>query len=80
MKLEYTDGCVCTSLTVDGKETVDMSKEELKEVICKLLDKESDLGVLQDIWRDLVMSQGEFEDLGHCEECGSYITRYTLEI
>lgn len=80
MKLEYTDGCVCTSLTVDGKETVDMSKEDLKEVICKLLDKESDLGVLQDIWRDLVMSQGEFEDLGHCEECGDYITRYTLEI
>lgn len=80
MKLEYTDGCICTSLTVDGKETVDMSKEELKEVICKLLDKESDLGVLQDIWRDLVTSQGEFEDLGHCEECGDYITRYTLEI
>ena len=80
MKLEYTDGCVCTSLTVDGKETIDMSKEELKEVICKLLDKESDLGVLQDIWRDLVTSQGEFEDLGHCEECGDYITRYTLEI
>ena len=80
MKLEYTDGCICTSLTVDGKETVDMSKEELKEVICKLLDKETDLGVLQDIWRDLVTSQGEFEDLGHCEECGDYITRYTLEI
>ena len=80
MKLEYTDGCICTSLTVDGKEPVDMSKQELKEVICKLLDKETDLGVLQDIWRDLVTSQGEFEDLGHCEECGDYITRYTLEI
>lgn len=80
MKLEYTDGCVCTSLTVDGKEIIDMSKDELKEVICKLLDKESDLGVLQDIWRDLVTSQGEFEDLGHCEECGDYITKYTLEI
>lgn len=80
MKLEYTDGCICTSLTVDGKETIDMSKEEFKEVICKLLDKESDLGVLQDIWRNLVTSQGEVEDLGHCEECGDYITRYTLEI
>ena len=80
MKLEYTDGCICTSLTVDGKETVDMSKEELKEVICKLLDKESDLGVLQDIWRNLVTSQGECEDLDYCEECGDYITRYTLEI
>ena len=80
MKLEYTDGCICTSLTVDGKKIVDMSKEELKEVICKLLDRESDLGILQDIWRNLVTSQGEFEDLGHCEECGDYITRYTLEI
>ncbi|MGM9532029.1 hypothetical protein [Intestinibacter sp.] len=80
MKLEYTDGCICTSLTVDGKETVDMSGEALKEVIRKLLDRESDLAILQDIWRDLVMSQGEFEDLGQCEECGDYITRYTLEI
>ena len=80
MKLEYADGCVCTSLTVDGKETIDMSKEELKEVIYKLLNRESDICVLQDIWRDLVESQGESEDLGHCEECGDYITRYTLEI
>lgn len=80
MKLKYTDGCVCTSLTVDGKETIDMSEEELKEVICKLLNKESDLSTLQNIWIDLVTSQGEFEDLGHCEECGDYITRYTLEI
>lgn len=80
MKLEYTDGCICTSLTVDGKETVDMSKEELKEIIYKLLDNESDLAVLQNIWIDLVTSQGEFEDLGQCEECGDLITKYTLEI
>lgn len=78
MKLEYTDGCI--SLTVDGKETMDMSDEELKKVICKLLDKESDLVTLQDIWINLVTSQGEIEDLGHCEVCGDYITRYTLEI
>lgn len=30
MKLEYTDGCICTSLTVDGKETADMTSEEIK--------------------------------------------------
>lgn len=30
MKIEYTDGCICTSLTVDGKETADMTPEEIK--------------------------------------------------
>ena len=33
MKLEYTEGCVCTSLTVDGKETIDMNVEDFKSVI-----------------------------------------------
>lgn len=80
MKLEYTDGCVCTSLTVDGKETIDMDLDSLKEVINKLISREADLGVLQNIWINLIVSQGEYEDLGQCEECGDYITRYTLEI
>ena len=80
MKLEYTDGCTCTSLTVDGVETVDMSPDSLKEVIYKLINNESDFGTLQSIWMDLVTSQGDYEDLGKCEECGDWITRYTLEI
>ena len=42
MKLEYTDGCICTSLTVDGKETIDMDTKDFKEVIHKLIDKEND--------------------------------------
>jgi len=28
MKIEYTDGCICTSLTVDGKETAYMTPED----------------------------------------------------
>lgn len=35
MKLEYTDGC--TSLTVDGKETADMTPEEIKVSIRAML-------------------------------------------
>lgn len=80
MKLEYTDGCTCTSLTVDGVETIDMSPDSLKEVIYKLINNEEDFGTLQSIWMDLVTSQGDYEDLGKCEECGDWITRYTLEI
>ena len=80
MKLEYTDGCVCTSLTIDGKETIDMNVEDFKSVIHKLIDNENDLGTLQHIWIVLMEQQGEYEDLGQCEECGDYIARYTLEI
>lgn len=80
MKLEYTDGCICTSLTVDGKETADMTSEEIKVSIQAMLDREIDFTVLQDIWTTLIESQGEYRDLGHCEECGDWISNYTLEL
>ncbi len=80
MKLSYTDGCTCTSLTVDGKETADMTAEEMKISIQAMLNREKDTAVLQQIWESLVVSQGEFEDLGHCDQCGDWITRYTLKI
>lgn len=37
MKLKYTDGCICTSLTVDDVETIDMDIETFKNVIKKFL-------------------------------------------
>ena len=64
MKLKYIEGCICTSLTVDGKETIDMDIDSLKKVVNKLIDRETDFGVIQDIWTNLVESQGECEDLG----------------
>lgn len=80
MKIESVTGCTCDSLTVDNVETVDMDKEAIKDVIKKLINREDDLGILQSILIDLVEFQGEFEDLGHCDQCGDWITKYTLEI
>lgn len=80
MKIESVTGCTCVSLTVDNVETVDMDKEAVKDVIKKLIDREDDLGTLQSILIDLVETQGEFEDLGHCEQCGDWITKYTVEL
>ena len=79
MKIEYTSGCTAYSLNVDGVETVDMDKQDVKNVIKKLVDTEKDLGVLQMLLEYLMESQGEYEDLGQCETCGDHITRYTLE-
>ena len=80
MKIESVTGCTCDSLTINGVETIDMDKEAIKDVIKKLIDREDDLGTLQSILIDLVETQGEFEDLGRCEQCGDWITKYTLEI
>ena len=80
MKLEYTDGCVCTSLTVDDVQTIDMKIEDLQDVICKLVKREIDIAVLQDLFISLLESQGTYKDLGHCEQCGDYISEFTLEI
>lgn len=80
MKLSYTDGCVCTSLTVDGKETTDMTAEEMKVSIQAMLDREQDCATLQNIWTSLMLSQGEYEDLGKCNCCGDWITCYTLNL
>ena len=80
MKIESVTGCTCDSLTIDNVETIDMDKEAVKDGIKKLINREDDLGVLQSILIDLVEFQGEFEDLGHCDQCGDWITKYTLEI
>ena len=80
MKIESVTGCTCDSLTINGVETIDMDKEAIKDVIKKLINREDDLGILQSILIDLVEFQGEFEDLGHCDQCGDWIAKYTLEI
>lgn len=80
MKLEYTDGCICDSLTVDGIETIDISINDFKKVLYQLIDRETDLGTLQSIMIKLMEQQGEYEDLGHCSCCGDYITKYTLKL
>ena len=80
MKIESTTGCVCDSLTVDGVETSDMQIEDVKNVARKLIDAENDLSNLQYIIANLVEMNGDFENLGHCEECGDWIVKYTLEV
>lgn len=77
MKINYTSGCICDSLTIDG--TADLSPKVIKDAIVKALEKIDDMATLQDILTT-VAETGEYEDLGHCEQCGDWITSYTLEI
>ncbi len=81
MKLEYTEGCTCDSLSVDGVESIDMDINDFKDVLHELLDRETDLGTLQQVFTTLMVQQGEYECSDEpCDQCGDYVTTYTLEI
>lgn len=79
MKINYTSGCICDNLTIDDKESTDLSVDDIKDTIVKALNKINDIAILQEILITIVET-GEYENLGHCDECGDYISSYTLEI
>ena len=80
MKHEHTEGCTCTSYLIDGVEFVDLPIEKVKEAIIELVNNTDDEAALQDCWASLVDLTGEYEDLGHCEQCGDYISKFTINI
>lgn len=80
MKINYTSGCICDSLTIDGKESADLSPKVIKDAIVKALEKIDDMATLQDILTTVAETGRMMKDLGHCEQCGDWITSYTLEI
>lgn len=49
MKINYTSGCICDSLTIDGKESADLSPKVIKDATAKALEKIDDMATLQDI-------------------------------
>lgn len=79
MKINYTTGCTCDSLTIDERESIDLSPEVIKNAIIKVLDKINSISVLQEILMTIAET-GEYENLGHCEQCGDFIYSYTLEV
>ena len=80
MKHEYTEGCICTSYYVNGESFQNLNIVEMKLAIQDLLDNTLDSNVLQDVWITFVEGIGKYEDLGHCEQCGDYISKYTVNI
>ena len=80
MKINYTTGCLCDSLTINDKESIDVPVEDIKEAIILALSKVEDISTLQDMLISVLECAGEYEDLGHCEQCGDYISSYTLNL
>ena len=83
MKLEYTYGCTCNSLTVDGIEEIHLTDEQRKEAwkkMCMWL-AEKDGADLNSLLHYAMEQYGEYSsDDEPCECCGDWVDNYKLEI
>lgn len=84
MTIEYTDGCMTTSILVDGEDFIDMTPErddELKNrlvgfVESRTLSKEE----LQELLLWAVERYGNAEKQYQCDTCGDDVFTTTLTI
>lgn len=78
MKIELLEGCTY-SMEIDNTEFVNLPKDKQKEIAHKLIDA-ADECTLQSFIENVCHTKGEIKDLGHCETCGEWNERYTLNI
>lgn len=80
MTIIMVRGCICGSLSVDGKEDIDMTDEE-RQVVLKTIFEHFKPQDLNYVLQDLVETFGDYEcDDRPCETCGDYVETYTWEI
>lgn len=83
MNLKMTCGCICDSLTIDGKEEIDLNDIERKEIINKVCEhlKKIEPQHLNELLQVFLVKMGEYSCSGQvCECCGDFIETYKLEI
>lgn len=79
-RIVYTEGCIDTGLTVDGRLFNELPLEEQKVIMHKIIDSAPDSSYLQDMLIEYTQTAGEYEYLYTCEECGDSVCEWTLEI
>ena len=80
MDIERVRGCTCNSLTIDGREEVELTareKSHVKALIYRFLtsiDLNEVLQMVLDVYGDTEFSEKP------CETCGDYIETTTLKL
>ena len=81
MEIIYSTGCMNDSLTIDGKETCEISVDELRDNVSKSLSKVDDISILQRIIIDIIERVWDDYKAGEqCEDCGDVPETYKLEV
>lgn len=89
MKIELVLDCIAGRFDADGKPMMDMTEEELKSILLRVVNKVQEK--YMDEWkkaylRDAIMMLVEnfpdtFESSDEpCERCGDWIETYTMEV
>lgn len=72
-------GCFAEGiLEIDGQSIDKIPVDRLRNIINELTHKYPEN--MQYIFEALVVAHGVHEDLGHCDQCGDYCYKYTLEL
>lgn len=83
MHLKYTTGCTADSLTVDGKEEIDLTPEQRREAwqkLCHWLARK-DGEQLNELLQFILPQYGTYTGSDEpCECCGDWVTTYDLTI
>jgi len=79
MKIVYTEGCTCFSLTIDKKDVQDLSEVEIKNTLLKVIEHLNKDDVIQ-ILQDVAQRVGEYKYVDHCDECNDDICEYSIKI
>lgn len=82
-KLEYTEGCICYGLSIDGKDPEDMPVEKLREIAHKIVDSiGEDKSKLVSLLINMVQDYcDDYESTDEpCECCGDFICTYKLQV
>lgn len=83
MNIKMVRGCICDSLTIDGKEEINLNDRERVEIIKKVSGHLMKLEAryLNELLQFLLEKMGEYSCSGQvCECCGDFVETYKLEI
>lgn len=84
MKIELKQGCVCDSLTIDGKEEINLTDDERADAwykVCDYLINNGKHEHLNELLQFLATRYGESHVSDHpCECCGDYVETNTMEL
>lgn len=70
-----------SSLTVCGKDMLEMSEEDIRDVIKNIIEENVfDAGVLTWMLIGLIRVFGEYKFCYHCDECGDDVVEYKWEV
>lgn len=83
MNIKMVRGCICDSLTIDGKEEINLNDRERVEIIKKVSEhlKGLEARYLNELLQFLLEKMGKYSCSGQpCECCGDFVETYKVEI